>query len=860
MKLKSITNLLLVLIFFLPVAQTIPVGAKPAAPEAVTYYVSHSMGNDANDGFSEGRPFETVAHVNTLDLQPGDQVRFKCGDKWRADPLMITKSGAVGQAILFGSYPANCANQPVLSGAQPIAGWVQDTGNVYFAALNSGANAGKFANGINQLFRGEERLIMGRWPNLGEPDGGYATVDSQPSNTQLRDNQLPAGNWSGAVLHIKSIRWAILNRQVTSSSGSTLNLGYSVDCWGGCTGWGYFLNNHRNTLDQDGEWYFDAGTQRVYLYSTSGIPADIEGSVVLTTDYRSWGGITLGVDYSDPIAYVTVENLAVERWYRHGIATPTNLHPTENHDLILQHNTIRDVDGIGINLATWVWGSGDGRVDGWRGGYDQAVSSNLIERANQMGINTFSRNSTFSNNTVRDIARIENLGAAGMGCDIDDGGASGGICTEDGDGIRVKIGQANDTGNNNYFYGNRLERIGYNGFDVFGYHNTFEHNVILDACISKGDCGGVRTFGRDNLNSSAVHDLTFHENIIINPIGNTDGCHSNFDALFGFGFYIDHYSREITLSGNTVISSTVHGILFQNSTGVVTGNTLYNNGRTYPYAGAQVIVGSSPAYVSNHSNNILFSISEAARTLSVDTLSGLGISNHNAFFSPYRAAHIRSSGDKTLGAWQTYSGKDGSSQEHWYTQESGETPVSHIFYNDTAQNKTFDLGNVLYQDLDQIPVSGSITLSPYMARILIESSDAANLDVSMALHSSADTFPGGPVTYTITLRNDGILDAEGLTLENLLPAEITNTSWQVIPNTVTWMVGSRYIWEIDRLNVGESYTFIITGQFSAMLSPGTTLLLSATASTTSPEVNPENNRAVIRLGEWQYIYFPVIVR
>ena len=494
MQIKNIIAVLVGIGILSALVRTSTLAAQPAMPAAVTYFVSSSFGDDNNGGLSEGSPFETVDHVNQLDLNPGDRVLFKCGDEWRADPLMIIKSGLAGQPITFGSYPAGCANQPLFSGAQPISGWTLDTGNVYYAALDSGANAGKFAYGVNQLFRSEERLPMGRWPNLNEPDGGYATVDGQPSNSQLTDNQLPVVDWDGAVLHIKSIRWAMLNRKVAGSSGSTLSLEHSVDCWGGCTGWGYFLNNHRDTLDQDGEWFYDAGSKRVYLYSTSGMPADIEGSVILTNDGRSWGGITLGLDLDDPIAYVTIENLAVERWYRHGIATPTNLHPTENHDLILQNNTIRDVDSIGINLATWVWGAENGR-DGWRGGYNQEIRGNLIERANQMGINTFSRYSTFSNNTIRDVARIENLGAVGMGCDYDDGNASGGICTEDGDGIRVKIGQANDTGNNNTFDGNRLERIGYNGFDVFGFSNTFERNVILEACISKGDCGGVRTFG-----------------------------------------------------------------------------------------------------------------------------------------------------------------------------------------------------------------------------------------------------------------------------------------------------------------------------------------------------------------------------
>jgi uncharacterized repeat protein (TIGR01451 family) len=830
-----------------------------AAPDATIYYVSSSGGSDSNNGLSESKPFKTIAKVNGLNLLPGDRVLFKCGDTWRGEMLTVKKSGTAGQPITFTSYPAGCADKPIISGAQPIAGWAVHSGSIYVADLSAGANAGKFGYGVNQLFRGETRLTFGRWPNLNAPDGGYSTIDGA-GGSSITDNELPAGSWGGAVIHMKSIRWAILNRKVTSSSGQTLSLGNGINCWGGCVGWGYFVNNHLATLDQDGEWYYDSAAKRLYLYSASGTPTGIEGSVMLTNDDRSWGGITLGVDLDDPIAYVTIENLAVVRWYRNGIATPTNLHPTENHDLAIHNNTITDVDGTGINLSTWVWGASDGRPDGWRGGYNQTISGNWIERANHIGIDLYARNSTFSNNTLRDIARIQNLGAAGMGCGYDQGDASGGVCTEDGDGIRVKIGQANDTGNNNTFTGNRLERIGFNGFDVFGFGNIFEHNVIIEACISKGDCGAVRTFGRDSLAASAVHDLIFAENILVNTTGNTDGCDSEFDALFGFGFYLDNYSRDITLSGNTVISSTVHGILFQNSTGTVTGNTLYNNGRTYPYAAGQVYVGASPAYVSSQTGNILFSLTDGARTLSLEALSRLGTSNNNSFFSPYRAKHIRVSGDKTLAEWKTYSGKDSNSSEHWYTQPAGEAPKSRIFYNDTAQTQTIDLGNVLYKGLDQTPVSGSITLAAYTSRILIATGEAADLVVSMALLSSADAVPGAPITYTITLANQGVLAASNVTLANPIPAQIINTAWQSTPGTATLQSGTRYTWQITNLPVGAAYTFTVSGQYDPAITPGMPLTLTATASTSSPEANPINNTAILRLGNWKLIYLPLIRR
>ncbi|MCP4591536.1 MAG: hypothetical protein GY842_12400, partial [bacterium] len=162
-------------------------GRRVYVQAGLTYDVSSSGGGDDNDGVSEGAPFETISKVNGLDLQPGDSVLFKCGDTWRAEMLTVAWSGTVGSPIAFGSYPADCEDQPVLSGAQPVSGWSVHSTNVYVADLGAGQNAGKFGYGVNQLFRGDERLMLGRWPNLDAGDNGYSTIDAH-SGSQITDN------------------------------------------------------------------------------------------------------------------------------------------------------------------------------------------------------------------------------------------------------------------------------------------------------------------------------------------------------------------------------------------------------------------------------------------------------------------------------------------------------------------------------------------------------------------------------------------------------------------------------------------------------------------------------------------------
>jgi hypothetical protein len=91
-------------------------------------YISSSSGSDTYDGLSTGTPFATVSKVNTLNLQPGDRVLFKCGDTWRADPLILTRSGTQIAPIEFSSYPQGCADKPVLSGSRPVSGGFEQRG------------------------------------------------------------------------------------------------------------------------------------------------------------------------------------------------------------------------------------------------------------------------------------------------------------------------------------------------------------------------------------------------------------------------------------------------------------------------------------------------------------------------------------------------------------------------------------------------------------------------------------------------------------------------------------------------------------------------------------------------------------
>lgn len=816
--------------------------APAQARSGTTYYVSSSTGLDGNDGLSAGSPFATINKVNSLALQAGDTVLFRCGDTWRGQILRVTHSGSVGAPITYSSYPgSSCPDKPIFSGAQPVSGWSVYSGSVYVADLS----AQLFPSGVNQVFRDGQRLGIGRWPNIGSSNGGYASIDSQPTSLTFVDGQLPAGDWSGAAVHIKGMRWYLLNRRVVSDSGSTLTVNSNLDCWDGCAGWGYWLDSHLSTLDQDGEWFYQSTTRKLYLFSNSN-PSGflIEASVVINGESQFMGGIILGRHLYEHVSNIVIENLEISKWFDHGITTPVNLERDENANIVIQNNLIRDVDGAGINLMTWVWNAeanGNG-YNGWRGGRNIQILGNVIDTANRFGINSYARQSIIADNVIRNVGLIANLGQAGMGCEITDGGGS---CTEDGDGIRIKVDQDGTySGNQVILQYNRLERIGYNGVDVFGYSNTIDRNVIAEPCYSKGDCGGLRSFGGDSMADTAVRDLLITNNLILDSIGNTDGAKAEFSDRFGFGLYIDHNSKNVSSSGNSILNATAAGILYQDSTGSVQTNTLFNNASGTMWAYQVALVG-APTWIASFDHNLMLAKQSIAGTLETDNAAKLALSNYNGFYHSSRVNHILAQGSSlSLAGWRSYSGKDADSKE-WI---NGILANAEIFYNDSKVNKIVELTQQ-YVDLDGNLVPGStITLAPFTSRILIP---IGPLPARLTIRKSAPSWvaEGQSFLYTLEVTNSGGASATNLMLNDDLPSGVIYLGGgELSGNVVQWQFAS--------LEAGAT----LTATMSVVPAAGVQVIVNNTYSVSAAGGLQANGAPVLTLVDPLHVFLPIISR
>lgn len=90
-----------------------------------TFYVSSVRGNDGNLGTTTKEPFATLDAINSIKLQPGDQVLLECGSVFENQCLKLRDQGNATHPIVIGKYGEGA--YPVIHcNGQGI--WYQDYG------------------------------------------------------------------------------------------------------------------------------------------------------------------------------------------------------------------------------------------------------------------------------------------------------------------------------------------------------------------------------------------------------------------------------------------------------------------------------------------------------------------------------------------------------------------------------------------------------------------------------------------------------------------------------------------------------------------------------------------------------------
>lgn len=485
---------------------------------AANYYFSSTTGDD-NRSTTLARnpqtPWKTTTKLNAFfsQLQPGDSVLFKRGEEFFGG-IQMTKAGTDTRPIVLGAYGKG--ERPVITGFTTVSSWKSLGSGIYESAvLSTTPNLNLVViNGVN--------YAMGRYPNENATNKGYLNFESFGSNF-IVDNQLTAStNWKNAELVIRTTRWTIERLPITEHAKNKLSFGSSLRN-GLTNGYGFFIQNHLQTLDKYGEWFYNKATKKLYVFlgNTPTRNARIQvGTVNLLVEPKA--------------SNLVIDNVTLTGANQYGVFNDwTNL-----RNLKIKNSQIlfSGIDAIHLSQRL-----------------NFVLENCTINNSNSKAVN-------LNYNDIRPTIRNNNISNTGIfpGMIVD--GQTYGVVSN----AKGMVAEYNTITNS-----------GYVGIRFTGDSNLIKNNHIDRFCTVLDDGAGIYTWtGSQN---TTYNKRSIVGNIIVNGIGAPEGTNHT-DLFAAEGIYIDDNSTNVEISGNSVAHCRNNGIYVHNSRSLqILNNTFFNN-------------------------------------------------------------------------------------------------------------------------------------------------------------------------------------------------------------------------------------------------------------------------------------------
>src|SRR5690606_26421647 len=104
------------------------------------------------------------------------------------------------------------------------------------------------------------------------PNNGYLTFNATNGHNNITADGLN-GNWSGGEIVIRKSHFTIDSYPILSHLGKIISFSKSNDTYNPQKGFGYFIQGHPNTLDKQGEWYYNRLSKKLRVHFGSVSPA-----------------------------------------------------------------------------------------------------------------------------------------------------------------------------------------------------------------------------------------------------------------------------------------------------------------------------------------------------------------------------------------------------------------------------------------------------------------------------------------------------------------------------------------------------------------------------------------------------------
>jgi len=479
---------------------------------SASYYLSEN-GKDSNRGTVLTEPWQTLAPLSKIlpNLAPGDSILFERGSTFRGN-LEIFRSGTKEKSIYIGAYGSG--RNPVIKGSILLSDWTVYKKNIWVTDCQTCKPL------LCQFFINGSSQPLGRFPDI-----GYRSLQAYQSKNSFTDSTLsfPDDYWKNAEVVVKSSRWTIDKLPVSdfhkNEFTSITSPSYSLE-----SGLGYFIQNHINTLNRNGEWYFDPSSQKLYLYFDDPLTIkNLKTEVAIYTD-----GLIM-----NKTRFVRIENLEFNQF------TGTGIQIKDSDYISIEAITIKNTtNGLEISECK-----------------NPIVKNNRIENSSNNGVEWKNNDKgEFTGNEITKTGMVAGQGKSGNGTYIS------------------LLINGESPHSENLFINNRIDSTGYIGIDFRTGGNVIKNNLVQNFCLIKDDSAGIYTWGNHYGNN------IIEENIILNGKGNGEGTlypafrHAN-------GIYIDDNSSNITMKDNTIAYCSQSGIFIHNSDSLkICHNTLFGNG------------------------------------------------------------------------------------------------------------------------------------------------------------------------------------------------------------------------------------------------------------------------------------------
>ncbi|MBN1128724.1 MAG: right-handed parallel beta-helix repeat-containing protein [Chitinispirillaceae bacterium] len=671
-----------------------------SALAAATYYVS-ALGSDQNTGRSETAALATLGAARSK-LAARDTLLMRYGDIFR-DSLNLT---SIADPVI-GAYGSATLAKPVISGSLAITGWAVHSGRVWVASCD---------RKIEKLFADNSLMTLARYPDTGWLRIDTVTESSDGSNSSIRIAALTrnprnaAGYWNGSQVRWRRWSWWFETRAITSYAATgTLSLAGRSESRimgdSGCKGWHLYIDKKFEELDAPGEWYYDSAAGKVYFYPPGGVDPRtllVEGAV------RTNGLVLAGG---------TVRGLC----FRHQNLYGLSLSRTATVSGCRFEGIGSDAGGAALRAS---WDIADSRITG-----------NVFERNLNIGISWY-ENSGRKGRTLIEYDTLVNTGTfPGYG----------------GTGSWHAVGILVHLSSNVQVQYNLIDGTGYAGILLGSDSNVVQYNIIRRAMWTLNDGGAIYT---DCSRSTIRHNI----------ISDTKGDLVSSGPWYPLGHgiwpeFLGDY-RENVIENNTVVRSGGYGIFLPNNFScTIAGNVLYDNAKTQLcLEGQETNTGITPVRTQNlpqnHriTGNICCATTRTQKAVTFQSQYNYGTLQGNYFCNPYTDSVISGYGTGnnryrlyhyTLAQWRSqFTWADASAKSDPFKRPAGlseSKPYGKgaIFINESPVARTVALGATTFKDLDGNDITGSISVPPYYAKVLVYADSMLGIKNNRVLSESS---------------------------------------------------------------------------------------------------------------------------